>query len=101
MDAYRAVMVQYGDRDKQIWATEFGWPVDTGGMCGNSPCHPAGQFNSREVVADYYVRAYQWAKAQGWVGVMFAWQLDFSGGEVGAFRIEGAPAFGKLQSMPK
>ena len=96
MDAYRAVMVQYGDSNKQIWATEFGWPVGTGGGA-----HPAGQYNSPEVAADYYVRAYQWAKAQGWVGVMFAWQLDFSGGEVGAFRIKGAPAFGRLQAMPK
>ncbi len=96
MDAYRAVMVQNGDANKQIWATEFGWPVGTGGGA-----HPAGQFNSAEVAGDYYVRAYQWAKAQGWVGVMFAWQLDFSGGEVGAFRIQGAPAFGKLAAMPK
>jgi hypothetical protein len=96
MDAYRAVMVQYGDSNKQIWATEFGWPVGTGGGA-----HPAGQYNSPEVAADYYVRAYQWAKAQGWVGVMFAWQLDFSGGEVGAFRIKGAPAFSRLQAMPK
>ncbi len=96
MDAYRAVMVQNGDANKQIWATEFGWPVGTGGGA-----HPAGQFNSAEVAGDYYVRAYQWAKAQGWVGVMFAWQLDFSGGEVGAFRIKGAPAFGKLAGMGK
>ena len=96
MDAYRAVMVQYGDGSKQIWATEFGWPVGTGGGA-----HPAGQHNSAEVAGDYYVRAYQWAKAQGWVGVMFAWQLDFSGGEVGAFRIKGAPAFGKLAGMAK
>ena len=96
MDAYRAVMVQYGDANKQIWPTEFGWPVGTGGGA-----HPAGQHNSAEVAGDYYVRAYQWGKAQGWVGVMFAWQLDFSGGEVGAFRIKGAPAFGKLATMAK
>jgi len=96
MDAYRAVMVQNGDANKQIWPTEFGWPVGTGGGA-----HPAGQFNNAEIAGDYYVRAYQWSKAQGWVGAMFAWQLDFSGGEVGAFRIKGAPAFGKLASMPK
>jgi hypothetical protein len=89
-------MVQYGDANKQIWPTEFGWPVGTGGGA-----HPAGQHNSAEVAGDYYVRAYQWGKAQGWVGVMFAWQLDFSGGEVGAFRIKGAPAFGKLATMAK
>ncbi len=96
MDAYRAVMVQYGDGNKQIWATEFGWPVGTGGGA-----HPAGQFNSAEAVAKYYAGAYQWAKSAGWVGVMFAWQLDFSGGEVGAFRIKGSPAFDALKNMPK
>ncbi len=96
MEAYRAVMVQYGDKDKQIWATEFGWPVGTGGGA-----HPAGQFNNQSDVANYYMQAYQWAKQQGWVGVMFAWQLDFSGGEVGAFRIQGTETYGKLQGMAK
>jgi hypothetical protein len=32
---------------------------------------------------------------------MFAWQLDFSGGEVGAFRIKGSPAFDALKNMAK
>jgi hypothetical protein len=96
MDSYRAVMVQFGDANKQIWATEFGWPVGTGGGA-----HPAGQYNNPNDVASYYVRAYQWAKQQGWVGVMFAWQLDFSGGEVGAFRIKGTPTEAALKGMQK
>jgi spore germination protein YaaH len=96
MDSYRAVMVQYGDANKQIWPTEFGWPVGTGGGA-----HPAGQYNNPNDVANYYAQAYQWGKQQGWVGVMFAWQLDFSGGEVGAFRIKGSPAFDALKNMAK
>jgi spore germination protein YaaH len=96
MDSYRAVMVQYGDANKQVWPTEFGWPVGTGGGA-----HPAGQYNNPNDVANYYAQAYQWGKQQGWVGVMFAWQLDFSGGEVGAFRIKGAPAFDALKNMAK
>jgi hypothetical protein len=101
LEGYREVMVRYGDKDKQIWATEFGWPVGTGGMCSGAPCHPAGQFNSAEQVANYFERAYRWAKQQGWVGVMFAWNLDFSGGEVGVFRIKGTPAEKTLREMQK
>jgi hypothetical protein len=97
MNSYRAVMVQYGDANKQIWATEFGWPVGTGGGA-----HPAGQYNNASTVATYYPQAYQWAKQKGWVGVMFAWQWDFgTSGEVGAFSIKGTPTEAGLRSMQK
>lgn len=96
MESYHAVMAQFGDGNKQIWATEFGWPVGTGGGA-----HPAGQYNNAETVAGYYQRAFQWAKQQAWAGPMFAWQWDFSGGEVGAFRIKGAPAENALRTMGK
>ena len=97
MRIYRAVMVQNSDSDKQIWATEFGWPVGTGGGA-----HPAGQFNNANDVANYYPQAFQWAKQQGWAGPMFAWQWDFGrGGEVGAFAIKGSPTEGKLRDMAK
>ncbi len=96
MESYRAVMVQYGDKDKQLWPTEFGWPIGTGGGA-----HPAGQYNNAGDVANYYAKAYQLAKQWGWVGGMFAWQLDFSGGEVGAFRIKGSATQGTLAGMPK
>lgn len=101
MQGYRNVMVRYGDANKQIWPTEFGWPIHTGGSCGGSPCHPAGADNSPEQAARWYVEAYQWGKQQGWVGVMIAWQLDFDRGELDAFRILGHPAYDALASMPK
>ncbi len=101
MLTYRNIMVKYGDGNKQIWPTEFGWPTHTGGQCGEGPCHPAGADNSPEQAAQWYVQAYQWAKQQGWVGVMIAWQLDFDRGELDAFRIAGKPAFDALASMPK
>lgn len=96
MESYHAVMAQFGDGGKQIWATEFGWPVGTGGGA-----HPAGQYNTADQVAGYYARAFQWGKSQSWVGPMFAWCWDFSGGEVGAFRIKGSPAENALRTMPK
>lgn len=101
MTRYRNIMIKYGDANKQIWPTEFGWPVGTGGSCGGSPCHPAGADNSPSDVATWFPQAYQWGKQQGWVGVMTAWQLDFSNGELGAFRIQGTPTYDALASMPK
>ncbi|HEY6041955.1 MAG TPA: hypothetical protein VIX58_07480 [Anaerolineae bacterium] len=101
MTTYREIMVRYGDGAKQIWATEFGWPVGTGGSCGGGPCHPAGADNSPDNLAEWFPQSFQWAKRQGYVGVMFVWNLDFYGGEVGAFHIEGQPAFAALQAMPK
>ena len=101
MLTYRQIMVAHGDGNKQIWPTEFGWPIGTGGSCGGGPCHPAGADNSPEQAAQWYVEAYQWAKQQGWVGVMTAWQLDFDRGELDAFRIAGKPAFDALAGMPK
>lgn len=101
MTTYRNIMVKYGDGNKQVWPTEFGWPTHTGGQCGEGPCHPAGADNSPEQAGEWYVQAYQWAKQQGWVGVVTAWQLDFDRGELDAFRIAGKPAFGSLAAMPK
>jgi len=101
MTTYRNIMTKYGDGGKQIWATEFGWPVGTGGSCGGGPCHPAGVDNSPDNLAQWFPQAFQWAKKQGWVGVMFVWNLDFHGGEVGAFHIDDQPAFGALAAMPK
>lgn len=101
MTTYRNIMVKYGDGNKQIWPTEFGWPIHTGGDCGGGPCHAAGADNSPEQAAQWYVEAYQWAKQQGWVGVMTAWQLDFDRGELDAFRILGKPAYDALGAMPK
>ncbi len=101
MLTYRNIMVKYGDGNKQVWPTEFGWPIHTGGSCGGGPCHPAGADNSPSQAAQWYVEAYQWAKQQGWVGVMTAWQLDFDRGELDAFRIAGQPAFDALAAMPK
>lgn len=101
MLTYRNIMTKYGDSNKQVWPTEFGWPTHTGGTCGGGPCHPAGADNSPEQAAQWYVDAYQWAKQQHWVGVMTAWQLDFDRGELDAFRIAGKPAFDALAAMPK
>ncbi len=63
----RAIMVRYGDADKQIALLEFGWTSDP---------RPDSPYNwhavSEEVKADYMVRAYRFAKENWspWIGLM-------------------------------
>lgn len=63
----RAIMVKYGDSNKQIALLEFGWTSDP------RPDSPYNWFAvSEEVKADYFVRAYQYAKEHWspWIGLM-------------------------------
>jgi len=99
LESYYAVMVQYGDRDKQLWPTEFGWPVGTG-----AGAHPAGVNTSPEQAAQWYKRAYELAKQWKFVGPMFAWQWDFGTGncrDVCAFGIRGTPTERALRELVK
>ncbi len=63
----RAIMVKYGDADKQVAILEFGWTSDP---------RPDSPYNwhavSEETKADYLVRAYQYAKQNWspWIGLM-------------------------------
>jgi spore germination protein YaaH len=99
MEAYRAVMVQYGDGDKQLWPTEFGW------ASAPNP-HPDFLYAkniSLELQAQWLEQAYRMMKAWGWVGVAILWNLDFTdlSNETGAFHVLGRPAQSRLAAMPK
>jgi spore germination protein YaaH len=105
MEGYRNVMVANGDTAKTIWPTEFGWAVS-----GNP--HPGYEYardNTLEEQAQWIVSAYQQAKAWGWVGTMFLWNLDYgvtaAGTELAAFSLltpgGPVPAYAALANMPK
>jgi len=101
MERYRAVMVANGDSGKRIWPTEFGW--------ASEPNPVPGYEYARDISLDqqgqYLVKAYQMAKAWGWVGPMFLWNLNFGitnpGTELAAFGIANRPAYSALKSMAK
>ena len=101
MERYRNVMVQNGDTGKRVWPTEFGWASEPNPI----PGYEYARDNTLEEQASYLVQAYQMAKAWGWVGPMFLWNLNFGitnpGTELAAFGIANRPAYGALQSMPK
>ncbi len=104
MEGYRNVMVANGDDAKTIWPTEFGWAV-------SSNPHPGYDYaldNSLDEQAQWIVQAYQQAKAWGWVGSMFLWNLDYgvtaAGTELAAFGLltpGPVPAYNALAGMPK
>lgn len=82
-DIYQ-VMVNHGDGDKPVWATEFGWLLDSdeeGVEC--DPNWDASGFSWQQVTsqqqADYLTRAFDYADANwAWMEVMIVSNLDFS-----------------------
>lgn len=106
MESYRNVMVVYGDANKRIWPTEFGWAA--GGAF--DPRYAYANDNSLEEQAAWTVEAYQMMRAWGWVGPAFLWNLNFrvvaDGTEKAQWGIvrndwSPMPAYTALKSMPK
>jgi hypothetical protein len=79
------VMLEHGDGDKQVWATELGWMLDPAAV-GRPECRERPAWRgllehlvSEEAQANYLVGAYQYAYENWpWMGVMFVFNLDFS-----------------------
>lgn len=106
----REIMVKYGDEDKQIALLEFGWTSDP---------RPESPYNwhavSEETKADYFVRAYQYAKENWspWIGLMSLiyicdpdWTPDneqywWAITDPGYPELKPRPAYTALKNMPK
>jgi hypothetical protein len=73
MEAYRNIMVRYGDAGTRIWPTEFGWAA--GGAFDAR--YKYADDNSFEEQAAWTVEAYQMLKRWGFVGPAFLWNLNF------------------------
>ncbi len=82
--AQHDVMLRYGDTKKQIWATEFGWPVRPSTE-GFTPDEDKQYLQNHEWFAvspddqaSRLQRAYSYAYANWpWMGPMFVFNLDF------------------------
>ena len=106
VEGSRNIMVVYGDVNKRLWPTEFGWAV--GPAVNNS--YGYANDNSRDEQARWTVEFYQWMKSTGYVGVAILWNLNFSmtnpGTELMQWSIvdqSGGPTqtYNALQAMPK
>lgn len=106
----RAIMVKYGDTDKQVALLEFGWSSDPR---PDSPYH--WHMVSEETKADYLVRAYQYAKQNWspWIGLMnliyiadHEWTPDheqywWAISDPGWPEFKPRPAYNAVKAMPK
>ena len=81
----RAVMVAFGDTQKPIWATEFGWllspAIEGHPEYVNDPLWSGRQWQivTPDQQAQYLVAAYQYAYQNWpWMGLLFVFNLDYS-----------------------
>jgi hypothetical protein len=80
IESIRALMVEEGVGDRQIWITEYGWATPN-----NTPNFEFGNLLSFDLQAQYITEAItrvyeQYRDEQGrpWVGAMFLWNMNFS-----------------------
>ncbi|MCD6290552.1 MAG: SH3 domain-containing protein [Anaerolineae bacterium] len=106
MEGYRNIMIKYGDANKRIWPTEFGWAA--GGAFDSR--YKYADDNTFDEQAQWTVRAYQMMKNWGFVGTAFLWNLNFrvtnNGTELAQWGIvdpggNPLPVYNALASMPK
>lgn len=108
---YHNIMCSFGDCNTRLWSTEFGWASSEGiGICQDWSGCPFAGMNTEQEQANWTVRAYEIARASGYMGVMFLWNLNFGLAgltdgkpEFGIIRPDGnfRPAYNALASMPK
>ncbi|MBV7330285.1 SH3 domain-containing protein [Chloroflexi bacterium TSY] len=73
MEGYRNIMIVYGDTNKRLWLTEFGWAA--GGAY--DPRYAYANDNDFGEQAAWTVEAFQMMRNWGWVGPAFLWNLNF------------------------
>ncbi len=75
LEDIRALMLEYGLGDRQMWITEFGWATPN-----NTDGYGFGNNTSFEEQAQYITRAFQMGRHDyaPWVGAMFLWQINFA-----------------------
>jgi hypothetical protein len=74
--AYRNIMLRYGDRDAQMWVTEFGWT--TWNDLAAAPPEAWMSFISPSQQGDYIHRAFEIGQSLDYVGPMMLWNFNFA-----------------------
>ena len=97
MEQYWNIMVKYGDANKRLWPTEFGWASTSSPL----PGYEYAAYNSEQDQAAYIARAFDMMRNWGFVGVAFLWNLNYGvtqpGTELAAFGVSGRPAYEALR----
>lgn len=78
IEAYRNIMVQYGDANTELWSTEFGWATYDG--FGVEPPQPFFSYVTEQLQAQYTIEAIdivQNSDSYNYIGTMILWNLNF------------------------
>jgi hypothetical protein len=84
IDNYHAIMQEFGDNTRQMWATEFGWGTYDGLYYSDgSPAQPPDGFGyytyiDQVQMGNYILRAFEIGQSLPYMGVMFLWNLNFA-----------------------
>lgn len=76
LEAYRDILVNNGQADRQLWVTEFGWATWEG-----IPSEPPDiwmTYNTAADQANYAIRAFEIAQSLPYVGPMVLWNLNYA-----------------------
>jgi serine/threonine protein kinase len=76
LDSYRTIMRDNGHTDRDLWATEFGWPTYDG-LPGQAAEAWMVSLDSQQQ-ADYVTDAFALAQGFDFMGPMFLWNLNFA-----------------------
>jgi polysaccharide biosynthesis protein PslG len=76
VEDYRAIQAEFGDSDRKMWATEFGWGTMDGLELDVPPEQPFFAYLDQHKQAEYIVAAFQIAQQWDFMGPMFLWNLN-------------------------
>lgn len=78
IEGYHDIMVSFGDGNRKLWATEFGWACIDNLTDKPNEGYEYATDNTEFEQAGYLVSALQIGRAKGYMGVMFIWNLNFA-----------------------
>lgn len=78
MEAYRAIMEEFGHADGKMWITEFGWPSFDGFGVEPDPAIAFIGYVSEWDQAHYLIEALAYLNAQPYVERSFIWNLNWA-----------------------
>jgi hypothetical protein len=78
IEGYREIMTAFGDTDRKLWATEFGWACIENLTERPHDGYEYAADNTEMEQAGYLMTALQIGREKGYMGVMFVWNLNFA-----------------------
>lgn len=111
IEDYRAIQSEFGDLERPLWATEFGWGTVDGLGLPVPENAPFFAYTDQGEQAEYILEAYRMAQEWDFMGPMFLWNLNvaslagFDSSQAG-YSILGEdqrprPAYERLRDTPR